>query len=294
METFILFEQKMEFELLRILIAVLGTTIAAYYDIFNKKNIPEKFLYAFLIISFLVNLLDIQNLIPAVFYALIVFLIFYILYRAGEVGGADGYILSSITLALPYQPKIFLIFEGFFPLPFIINVFVFAAISFVVYVFLKTIKIVLKNFKIEKKNAIQSLIIIFSYLILIYTIKENPIVLGLVSPQYILLLSVMVFLMTYYTLFKDIINNSMIEFVSVKEVEPEDMIAIEKMDINIVKKFDLKKLVTKEQYEKMKSIRGKKIALYKHLPPFVPHILIGLIFGLFFGDLLTLLNNVFI
>ncbi|MCX8162977.1 MAG: hypothetical protein N3D10_00280 [Candidatus Micrarchaeota archaeon] len=285
--------QEMQFELLRIIIALVGTTIAAYYDIFNKKNIPTNILYGFLAISFLVNLLDLQNFFSATIFGVLVFIIFYFLYRAGQIGGADGYILSSITMVLPYQPKMFLIVSGFFILPFIFNVFVFASISFILYVFLYTLTAVIKNInKIERKNALSAFLVLLSYLVFLYVISSRIEILALVGPAYIIAISLMVIFIAYYTLFKNVIHDAMIEFVDVKNVEPEDMIAVEKMDQELVKKYDLKRLVTKEQYQKMKAIKGKKIALYKNLPPFVPHILLGLIFGILFGDLLTLLSNI--
>ncbi|MCM8830705.1 MAG: hypothetical protein NC918_00730 [Candidatus Omnitrophica bacterium] len=283
----------MGFEVVRILIALAIATISAYFDIFNKKNVPDWLLYSSLIISFLLNLVDTSMLFFSLIIGLAVFAIFYVLYRVGQVGGADGYILSAIAMALPYQPKSFLIFDGFFVLPFIFNVFVFASISFIIYVFISTFKLVIKNFKIQKANAINALIICLAYLLFLFFIFQNPFVFSIVGPGYVIVLSFLMFILGYYTLFKDIINQSMFEFVTIKEVEPEDIIAIDKMDKDIVKKYSLSRLVTKEQYQRMKAIKGKKIALYRHLPPFLPHVLIGLISAIFFGDLLNIIVNVF-
>ena len=43
-------------ELIRVLLAFIGTAVAAYYDVFNNKNIPDNFLYGFLGLAFIVNL----------------------------------------------------------------------------------------------------------------------------------------------------------------------------------------------------------------------------------------------
>ncbi|MFN3909875.1 MAG: hypothetical protein ACK4J0_01415, partial [Candidatus Anstonellaceae archaeon] len=237
--------------------------------------------------------LDIGILPFALITGVIVFFIFYILYKLGQVGGADGYILSAIAMTIPVQPKSFLLFEGIFLLPFILNLFVFASVSFIVYMLVSTIPKVLKNFSIKKEDAINVLIILVFYLFFLFFVFQNSFIFSLVGPGYIIVLTCLILVLSYYTLFKEIINNSMIEFVDVKNIEPEDIIAIDKMDKELVKKYSLSRLVSKEQYERMKAIKGKKIALFKHLPPFLPHVLIGLICSLFFGDLITLVVNLF-
>ena len=53
----ILFGQlTMPGEAIRVVLAFVLVGIAAYYDVFNKKNIPNQVLYAMLAIAFLVNL----------------------------------------------------------------------------------------------------------------------------------------------------------------------------------------------------------------------------------------------
>lgn len=47
----------MPWEIVRVLVALIGTGAAAYYDLYNKKNIPDEFLIGFLAIAFLANLI---------------------------------------------------------------------------------------------------------------------------------------------------------------------------------------------------------------------------------------------
>jgi Flp pilus assembly protein protease CpaA len=282
-------EQTMSFELIRVLIALAGTAIGTYYDLFNKKNVPEKFLYLFVAVAFLINIFDPNILIYSAVIGIIVFVAFYILYKLGQVGGADGYIMTAIALALPVQPKIFLIFEGINLLPFIFNVFVISGLSFIFYVLIKSIPIVLKNFKLNKQNLIGVLLIAGIYLFFLFLLINSQAIIFFDIGRYIIFITFLMLFLMYYTLFKETINESMIEFVEPKKVEIEDILAIEKMDKNLVQKYGLSRLVTKEMYERIKKIKGKKIAVYKHLPPFVPHILIGLIAAILIGDLTQLL-----
>ena len=48
---------NMPLEWLRIAVALLGTGVCAYYDLFNNKNIPERVLQVFLGVAILVALI---------------------------------------------------------------------------------------------------------------------------------------------------------------------------------------------------------------------------------------------
>ena len=275
---------KMEFELVRILIGFVGLLIGSYFDVFNKRSVPEWFLYLFLAICILINLLDLQTLPFALGIGFFIFVIFYILYRFGQIGGADAYILGSIAFLLPFQPMSFLaipdqIIGGIF----IFNLFVYSGILFMIYMFVYSLKIVSKDFSISKEKMFKVLPVIFSYLIFVFIAYNSPIfILGLDS--YALFLSILVIFLTYFLLFEDKIKSSFVKFVGANEVEVEDIIDIDRMDKDLVKKYSLSRLVTKQQYEKMKKIKGKKIALFSNLPPFIPFILIGYILTLLLGN----------
>ena len=44
-------------ETVRIVLALAGTAVATYFDLFNNKSIPNNVLYAFLAIAFLTNVM---------------------------------------------------------------------------------------------------------------------------------------------------------------------------------------------------------------------------------------------
>lgn len=85
-------------EMLRVFVAIFGLIVTSYYDLFNKKNVPDNLLYAFLAVAFLVNLVFFESTLFwfSLVLALIVGLIGYVFYRLGQIGGADVFVLVSI------------------------------------------------------------------------------------------------------------------------------------------------------------------------------------------------------
>ncbi len=275
-------------EQLRIIVAILGVSVGAYFDLFNNKNVPEIFLYSFLAIAFIVNLIAFDSTLSfyAIATAMFVFGAFYLLYKAGQIGGADVYIMASIALLLPVQPHIspFLSQSFLVQIPFMLNVILVSGLSLMVYMLIRSIPVALSSakskLKIDNNSLFGCIAIVFAFATFC-VISSN---LGVVPPIYLILVASLAVFSIYFTLFKDAINSTMIEWVDYHGVEPEDIIAVEKMDKKLVKEYSLSRLVDQAMYTRMKKISGKKIAVYKHLPPFVPHILIGLIFSILFGN----------
>jgi len=75
----------------RIAIALIGTIIVTYFDIFNNRNIPNNLLYAFLAVAFITSIVFFSSEI--FIYSIIQFAIIGILgfglYKMGQLGGAD-------------------------------------------------------------------------------------------------------------------------------------------------------------------------------------------------------------
>ena len=80
----------------------------------------------------------------------------------------------------------------------------------------------------------------------------------------------------------------LIEEVPLKNVQEEEILAIDFMDQTIIKKFNIQRLVTKKEIEKLKKSKLKKIFVYTKLPPFIPFILFGFILALLFSNYLLL------
>ena len=90
----------------RIVVLIIVALIYAYFDVFNKRNIPDTFAYTCLIVAALFTLAYPQTtIIYSIVTAAIVAVIFYIFYRMGQVGAGDGFELVTLSLLLPIQPS---------------------------------------------------------------------------------------------------------------------------------------------------------------------------------------------
>ncbi|PIT84085.1 hypothetical protein COU37_05510 [Candidatus Micrarchaeota archaeon CG10_big_fil_rev_8_21_14_0_10_45_29] len=296
---------ELPMQALRIAVALAGTIIGAYFDLFNKKNVPEAFLYAFIAVAFLINLVAYGA--NATMYGIgagaIVFAAFYLLYKFGQIGGADVFIMASIALLLPAQPTLLLISQqpSLLSLPFMLNLILASGISFMAYMLLRSFPVAIKALgtkgKIGKNELSRAFLIVFAFAVFSYFAISNP----LIPSNYYIFITAIVLLSLYFTIFRSALNDSMVEYVSSNKVEVEDIIPTDRMDKKLAQKLGFSssgfsisggynKLVDAQTLAKIKKLKSK-VPVYSHLPPFVPHILIGLIATLLFGNILLVLGG---
>ena len=284
----------MPLELLRIAAALIGVGIAAYFDIFNNKNIPERFLQGFIAVAVLISLIAYDPVATPYGLAAGALLYFanWIVYKAGYVGGADGYILAAIAILLPAQPILLLLNPSAYTLtfPFIVHVLTVAFFTFMLHMLLRTLPSAYKALRtlgsIQAMQWVGAFLIIIAYGVLSFIISASP----LLSSSYVIFLAALAAVSVYFVLFRTAINDSMLEWVVPKKVEVEDIIAPEKMDAAEVKKYNIGRLVDAAEYKRLQQVKGK-VPVYKHLLPFVPHILIGLVVSLLFGNILMVVSG---
>jgi Flp pilus assembly protein protease CpaA len=282
----------MGFELARIGLAFIGVLICTYYDLFNRRNVPNILLYAFLGISLLVAAVDFnaQNALFVFGVATAVFAIGYlVLYRTGMMGGADIYILAAIALLLPYAPST-VAFSGTVYYPFIVSVIIASGVSFMVYEVVKNMPLAARavasgKFKLQASKVFQAGAVLLAYVFLYSTAGT----LGIFPPAYFAFVSFLVFVSLFFLFFKEIVNESMAEAVAHSKIEEEDILAVEMMDAADVKKYKLQRLMDAAELKRTAKFPIKKWMVYKHLPCFTPHILIGLLFSVFVGDAMVVL-----
>ncbi len=284
----------MPLEALRIAVALLGVGIAAYFDIFNNKNIPERFLQGFIIAAVLVSLIAYDPV--ATPYGLVAGAILYaanwLVYKAGYVGGADGPILAAIAILLPAQPVLLLLdpSANILTFPFIVHVLTVAFFTFMLHMLLRTVPSAFKA--LRTKGSIQAMqwagafLILIAYAALSFIISSSP----LLSASYVIFLAALAAVSVYFVLFRTAINDSMLEWMAPKDVQVEDIIAPEKMDAAEVKKHNIGRLVDEAEWKRLQHVKGK-VPVYSHLLPFVPHILIGLVVSLLFGNILMAVSG---
>ena len=141
--------------IVRVLIALIGTVIGAYFDIFNRKNVPNLFLYSFLAVSLFINVFDYKPIISTFIPAILIIAALYLLSRLGQIGMADVLLIASIYFALPYISNPILV-EGreliikIPSIPSIFSILAISAILFAIFILVKYIPISIK--KLERRN----------------------------------------------------------------------------------------------------------------------------------------------
>ena len=270
---------QMPFEEGRILIAILGTIAATYYDLFNNRNVPNTLLYAFLAIAILVNIVFYQQdvFIYAVGFAAIISFFGFLLYRVGQIGGADVFVIASIALLLPIHP-------GYISLPFnypfIFSVLIFSGVAFSLYaIFFFARKVMGTN---AKPNLIYAALLL-PYLAFAYLFITSP----FFSAIYFMIASLLLLASIFFLMYREPITESMIEKVLLKKADDEEVLAKERMG-ETMKKLGIGPVLGDAERKKLERAGTKYIYIYAHLPPFQPFLLFGLIVALFFGDSLFL------
>lgn len=263
-------------EMIRVLLAFLGVGVATYYDLFNNKNVPDKFLYGFLALAFLANLFFYQETLFIFSIAVAVFfsVVGYIFYRVGQIGGADVFVLASIMLLLPIAPSFT---DMPFNIPFIVSVLIFGGVLFAIYVM---VTFGLKLYKKENtRPRLIYLLMLVPYLLFSY-VYVNSI---LFSPVYFIVLSVLFASTIFFMMYKEELTMLLAEKIPMEKLEPEDVVAMELMDPQTVKEYGIGRLVTREMVERLNEKKLGSIWVYTKLPQFLPFILIGMFLALFFS-----------
>ena len=279
-------------DILRIILVICGTSIGAWYDIFRKKNVPEVFLYSFLGFSIAMNLFAPTAFLETLPIAVLLLALLYVFYKVGYIGGADVIILAAIYAGLPIlneplflKPSLLLLPLAAPRFPSIFSILSIAAFIFFVAIIIKYIpfiakRIITKKLRFSLSNIVQCIIIILIYSTTLYLLTSSPLFIFL-SPIYLIFISLVMVFVCFFILFKDVITESMIKWKT--NVEEEDVIALEKIDEKTIKKLRLQRLVTKEQLDRMKQLKGRKWPVLD-LPAFLPYILIALLIYILIGD----------
>ncbi len=276
--------------LLRTLVALAFTGAAAYFDMFNNKWVPNYLIYGFLAAALALNVLYFEQtvFVQAMVFGIVVFGATYLLYRTGQLGGADAYVLTSIALCLPYLTKPFLTDPQHPPYPFILSVLAPTGLAFILHMMARFLPYVSKKlangeikFTLWKILGPSALLAFFSFFIIV--ISSLPVALPM---QYIAILSFLFVSLFFFTLFKDEIKDSMIETVAIASLQEEDVLAIEKMNGALVKRLALQPLITKQTIASLKKTGLKKVPVYTGMPFFLPYLFFGLAFSLLFGDMI--------
>ncbi len=282
LEDFLFGNLTMSGETVRVAIALLGVLIGAYFDLFNKRNIPNNFLFAFLAIAIIVNLFffDASLMMYSIFVVGALALFGYLFYALGYLGGADVFVVLSLALLLPIAPSFS---ETAINIPFILFVLIFSFVSSALYLFVH-FAIKLAKEKNAKPNSKYFLFRI-PYLAIAYIVWSLPII----SLGFMFLLYTALLLSIFFMAYRDAINKMMTQKIPLKRVEQEDILALEFIDKDLVWKHKLQRLVTEDELKRLKTLKLKELVVYTKLPPFLPFIFVGLLLALVFSKYLLLI-----
>jgi len=286
-------QNPLPFEAVRIILAVVGTAIGAYYDIWNNKNIPNAYLYGFLAAALIVNLIAFDPVLSVygIASAALIFAFTWALYKAGQLGGADGYIMASIVMLLPVQPALLLppLSGVAFEIPFALNIVLSSGLFFMAYMLLRSLPVAYNAMLAPKSiptNAWMGAgLVLAVFAMMSYLITSMP----FVPPNLYAFITVVVCILIYLVLFKKAMNDSMVEWVAPSKVEEEDILAVEHLGPKYAS--SIPRLVDKAVLKKILSLKLKKVPVYKHLPPFIPHIFAGLALALLIGNIVLFITG---
>ena len=282
-----------ELELARLGVAVLGTGAATYYDLTNNRNVPDWLTVGMLGLGALAVLvsLGLEGALMVAVPAVVVLAVGYLLYRSGQIGGADVLLFAALALLIPEAPKGILGDRTYIlSVPFVFSLFLASGILFGMVTFARflmpSVRALQKGtVRLEVKQKLYVALMGAMAVIFAWFSWANGLPVG--STAVVLLA---MFFSAFFYIFKSFIARKfLIKRVSVRGIEEEDVLAVEEMDPRVVEKYGLKRLLTRKEIERLGKLPLKQFPVYKNMFAFTPYILIALVLSILFGDLVLLL-----
>jgi len=288
------------FELISFLIALIGSSVAAAFDLkITPTEIPDEIPYA--MIGLALILVCVQSFLKMNFNLLfdsliygISFLAFgYIMYKFGQWGGGDAKLLAAIGFLSPGLSSFTKNVQYPFAFSYLLNVFIVGATYILFYAIGLSIlnrKIIFRFFKSVKSNSnvilisspILFLIFLFGNWYLFNSLGIEASFLSILSNSFLLLsLSIVLFLVWKFV--KAVEEIAFKKRISVSKLKVGDVLLESKVWDGITER-------------ELRSIRrsGKKFVVIKEGVRFAPAFPLALLFTLFFGDGILLLLRILV
>lgn len=243
------------------IIALLFLAVGSYYDMFKDRTLPNWLSYSFVIISLAYMLLTEGVVVIKIGAAAGIFILGYLMYRLGYIGGADVFFITGLMLLIP-------LYVG--AIPSIIIILLLSALLMAIYLegsFLSNNR----NFAPKTQDIITAVVWVVGYGIIAYIMYS-------IYLEWLAILAIVVGMISaIFALIKRDLTKSMITWVKPSQIIEEDILAVEEMDKKIVDKLGLDRLLTEKQIKKIKKARIEKVPVYGKLPPYVPFILLSVV-----------------
>lgn len=264
-----------EILLLREMIAIIGTTIAAYTD-FKTGLIFDEITYPMILFGIIFNILEFD--LNVFIISAIVFTAGYILYFTGKIGGGDVKLFAGLALLVPFVNGTVFILS-------VLAVSGFASVLFLsVYYLAKYAK---KGIKLsENTQSIKKGVLFFFVLLVYFYFGLSS---GLFSVTFTLFAGVpALFALVFVSLEQGIKKNFFLKKVLLKDLEEDDLIAAEFLDKKTREKVSVgfKGIIDKALEKKLAALKITEVPVYRNLPKFAPFVLAGVIVSILFPDIL--------
>ncbi len=297
----------MNFELIRVAAALLGTGAAAYQDA-KTSFIDDKLTLSMIALGTLFNILvfNWDFALYSIGITAVIFAVGYLLYRAGQLGGGDVLLFCGLQALLPFYPsqamaqvtsaiglaaqQQIIFFEPL--LPFFVSIYLASsflgmAISGYVYawkLYKKTgFRKLRPNYALGGATLAAALFIVYWLSAVFEIAPQKTAIVGL-------FLAPAVFLVIFK---KDVSEKVALRWIPRKDFQDEDIISTELLPQKIVEKYKIERVLTTEQRKVLEKVEREegihKFPVQKDLPRFGPYVLAGLVVCLFVPDLLSLL-----
>ena len=277
-------------------VLLLISLIYAAYDVFNRRNVPNSFVYFTILIGIVMALLSNSGmtLVTAFVVAIVVGAVGYTIYKAGLLGAGDVLEFVFIALAMPVWQNAF--FENTYQwnIPFVLSVIIaagYASLIFIPIYYLLVKKPPRKAPKPNRKRMAIGTVFFIVYMIFILAMRYlyDINVVG----------SVLIFLLAFFAgitmIYDQRIYLGMVEFIYPSKLEEGDMIAtnlMSKKDLAIFqKKTDFGRLASDRLIAHIKNVRVK-LPVYRDSVPFSLFIFIGVLISLAYGNIILLMIGI--
>lgn len=204
--------------------------------------------------------------------ALFIFAIGFIFFIFGQLGGGDVKLFTVIALLLPYENQI---------IPPILLVFIYSGFLCIIGVFASLLPKMTKIKKFHLIDSLSSLMFLLLSFFMIYNFSQIFDIYRLAALSTIFLIS------TIMLFFRTELKNLYVGYLPAEKIQEEDILVVDLLPNEIVRKYKLNALVMKSDIEKIKKITEiKEFPVYLNLPRFGLYIFLSVILYLLFPNLI--------
>lgn len=271
-------------------VLLLISFIYAVYDVFNKRNVPNSFVYFTIILGAVIAYLansGMQMIVTFVM-AIVIGTIGYTIYKAGLLGAGDVLELVFVALVIPQWPDPFFSVTYQWGVPFVISVIIaagYASLIFIPLYYLLVKKPPRGAPKPDRRRVFVGIAFFMIYMAFVAVMRYlyNINLVG----------SVLIFVLALFAgitmIYDQKIYLGMVDFIYPSKLEEGDMIAtnlMKKRELAVFqKKANFGRLASEELISEIRDIKVK-IPVYRDSVPFSLFIFIGVVVSLLYGNII--------